>query len=102
MIKELKPELVKGRKKLRANFEKLKVIIMTEDIQQKQIRLTKELAQVKAQTGHASRDKVRKTEDKTMGFPADNSHKASPSSADVPDVVSLPPKRRGKSENIPF
>ena len=76
MIKELKPELVKERKKLRANFEKLKVIRMTEDIQQKQIRLTKELAQVKAQTG--------------------------PSSADVPDVVSLPPKRRGKSENIPF
>ena len=38
----------------------------------------------------------------TMGFPADNSHKASPSSADIPDVVTLPPKRRGKKENIPF
>lgn len=75
---------------------------MTEDIRQKQIRLTKELAQVKAQASNASRDEVRKTKDMTMGFPADNTHKPSPTSADLPDVVSLPPKRRGKTENIPF
>tara|TARA_R110000744_G_scaffold30102_2_gene71386 strand:- start:1565 stop:1792 length:228 start_codon:yes stop_codon:yes gene_type:complete len=75
---------------------------MAEDIRQKQIRLTKELAQVKAQASNASRDEVRQTKDMTMGFPADNSHKPSPTSADIPDVVSLPPKRRGKTENIPF
>tara|TARA_R110000751_G_scaffold12432_4_gene42715 strand:- start:820 stop:1047 length:228 start_codon:yes stop_codon:yes gene_type:complete len=75
---------------------------MAEDIRQKQIRLTKELAQVKAQASNASRDEVRQTKDMTMGFPADNSHKSSPTSADIPDVVSLPPKRRGKTENIPF
>ena len=75
---------------------------MAEDIRQKQIRLTKELAQVKAQASNASRDEVRQTKDMTMGFPADNSHKLSPTSADIPDVVSLPPKRRGKTENIPF
>tara|TARA_R110000744_G_scaffold246327_1_gene362834 strand:+ start:1025 stop:1252 length:228 start_codon:yes stop_codon:yes gene_type:complete len=75
---------------------------MTEDIRQKQLRLTKELAQVKALASNASRDEVKKTKDMTMGFPADNSHKPSPSSADNPDVVTLPPKRRGKNENIPF
>ena len=75
---------------------------MTEDIRQKQLRLTKELAQVKALASNASRDEVKKTKDMTMGFPADNSHKPSPTSADIPDVVSLPPKRRGKTENIPF
>ena len=75
---------------------------MTEDTRQKQIRLTKELAQVKALNASSNNDKVRKTKDMTMGFPADNSHKPSPSSADVPDVVSLPSKQRGKKENIPF
>ena len=45
---------------------------------------------------------IRKTKDLTMGFPADNSHKPSPASSDIPDVVSLPPKRKGKKENIPF
>ena len=75
---------------------------MTEDMKQKQIRLTKELAQVKALNASSNNDKVRKTKDMTMGFPADNSPKPSPSSADIPDVVTLPPKRRGKKENIPF
>lgn len=75
---------------------------MTEDLRQKQIRLTKELAQVKAMNNHANSNKVRKTKDMTMGFPADNSHKPSPASSDIPDVVSLPPKRKGKRENIPF
>tara|TARA_R110000803_G_scaffold188082_1_gene250444 strand:+ start:456 stop:683 length:228 start_codon:yes stop_codon:yes gene_type:complete len=75
---------------------------MKEDIRQKQLRLTKELAKVKTQANNVSRDEVRKTKDMTMGFPSDNSPKSSPSSADIPDVVTLPPKRRGKSENIPF
>jgi len=75
---------------------------MTEDLRQKQIRLTKELAQVKAMNASADNDKVRKTKDMTMGFPADNSAKPSPASSDIPDVITLPPKRRGKKENIPF
>ena len=75
---------------------------MSEDIRQKEIRLTKELAQVKAQNHSANSNEVKKTKDMTMGFPADNTPKPSPSSADIPDVVSLPPKRRGKKENIPF
>tara|TARA_R110000744_G_scaffold95062_4_gene183777 strand:- start:2043 stop:2270 length:228 start_codon:yes stop_codon:yes gene_type:complete len=75
---------------------------MTEDTRQKQIRLTKELAQVKAQNHSSNSNEVKKTKDMTMGFPADNSPKPSPSSADIPDVVSLPPKRRGQTENIPF
>ena len=75
---------------------------MSEDTRQKEMRLTRELAQVKAQNHSANGNEVRKTKDMTMGFPADNSPKSSPSSADIPDVVSLPPKRRGKSENIPF
>ena len=74
---------------------------MTEDLRQKERRLSKELAQVRAL--NANKDtRVKKSRDMTMGFPADNSHKPSPSSADIPDVVSLPPKRRGKKENIPF
>tara|TARA_R100001463_G_scaffold88622_1_gene143381 strand:+ start:5981 stop:6217 length:237 start_codon:yes stop_codon:yes gene_type:complete len=78
------------------------VIKLTEDMRQKQIRLTKELAQVKAMNASSNNDKVRKTKDMTMGFPADNSPKPSPSSADIPDVITLPPKRHGKTENIPF
>tara|TARA_R110000737_G_scaffold208161_1_gene225967 strand:+ start:1186 stop:1413 length:228 start_codon:yes stop_codon:yes gene_type:complete len=75
---------------------------MTEDMRQKQIRLTKELAQVKAMNVSSNSDEVRKTKDMTMGFPADNSPKPRPSSSDVPDVITLPPKQRGKKENIPF
>ena len=78
------------------------MIKLTEDMRQKQIRLTKELAQVKAMNASSNNDKVRKTKDMTMGFPADNSPKPSPSSADIPDVITLPPKRHGKTENIPF
>ena len=31
----------------------------------------------------------------------DTTHKSIPTSTDIPDVVSLPPRRRGKKENIP-
>ena len=80
---------------------KEELVNMTEDLRQKERRLSKELAQVRAL--NANKDtRVKKSRDMTMGFPADNSHKASPSSADIPDVVTLPPKRRGKKENIPF
>ena len=75
---------------------------MTEDLKQKEIRLTKELAQVKALNANASAE-VKKTRDLSLGgLPPDTSHKVSPASRDIPDVVSLPPKRRGRKENIPF
>ncbi len=74
---------------------------MKEDLHQKQRRLTKELAQVKALTAQEN-NKVKKNRDLSVGLPQDTSHKASPSSADNPDVILLPPKRRGKKENIPF
>lgn len=75
---------------------------MKEDNKQKEIRLRKELAKVKAQNASESR-KITKNRDFSVGgLPPDATHKATLNSRDVPDVVSLPPKRRGKSENIPF
>lgn len=74
---------------------------MTEDLRQREIALRKELAKVKAQNAHEDR-KITKNRDFTMGIPTDTSHKAMPSSSDVPDVVTLPPRRRGRKENIPF
>jgi hypothetical protein len=74
---------------------------MTEDNRQKEIRLKKELAQVKA-INASENARLRPTKDFSVGVPADTSVKKSPSSADIPDVVTLPPKRRGKKENIPF
>ncbi len=74
---------------------------MSEDLNQKQRRLTKELAQVKALTAQQN-NKVKKNRDMSVGLPPDTSHKAMPSSADNPDVILLPSKKRGKKENIPF
>lgn len=74
---------------------------MSEDLHQKQRRLTKELAKVKAMTAHKN-NKVKKNRDMSVGLPPDTSHKALPSSADNPDVILLPSKKRGKKENIPF
>ncbi len=37
-----------------------------------------------------------------MGLPTDTTHKAKTASADCPDVVLLPPHRRGRKENVPF
>ena len=74
---------------------------MSEDLNQKQRRLTKELAKVKALTAQQN-NKVKKNRDMTVGLPTDNSHKAMPSSNDNPDVILLPSKKRGKKENIPF
>ena len=75
---------------------------MTEDNRQREIRLRKELAKVKAQNASESR-KITKNRDFSVGgLPPDTTHKATLNSRDVPDVVSLPSKRRGKSENIPF
>jgi len=75
--------------------------MMTEDTRQKEIRLKKELAQLRAK--HANEDRVVKpTRDFSMGIPADTSHKAKLSSADSPDVILLPKHRRGNKENIPY
>jgi len=74
---------------------------MTEDLKQKEIRLRKELAQVRAQTAIDER-RIEKNRDFSMGVPTDTSHKAIPTSRDSPDAVLLPSHRRGKKENIPF
>jgi len=72
---------------------------MTEDLRQKQIRLTKELAQVKAQTSNLDA-KLKPSKDFSVGLPRDTTHKAKPVSS--PDVIILPPKRKGNKEYIPF
>jgi len=74
---------------------------MTEDLRQKEVRLKKELAQVKALNANADAA-VKKTRDMSMGVPSDTTHKPRPHTNDCPDVVLLPPKQRGKKENIPF
>lgn len=75
---------------------------MTEDLKQKEIRLRKELAKVKAINSNAD-TKLSKNRDFSIGgVPPDTTHKAKLHSADVPDVVTLPPKRKGRKENIPF
>ena len=82
--------------------QKEELVEMTEDTRQKEIRLKKELAQVKSI--NANLDAVRKApKDFSLGgVPRDTTHKAKLHSADVPDVVTLPPKRKGRKENIPF
>ena len=75
---------------------------MSEDLRQKEIRLRKELAQVRALNANAD-TKVRKTRDMSLGgLPPDTTHKAKPESNSSPDVVLLPSKKRSKKENIPF
>lgn len=75
---------------------------MTEDTKQKEIRLKKELAQVRSQNANEMR-KTRPSRDFSVGgLPPDTTHKASLSSRDIPDVILPPQKRRGKKENIPF
>ena len=54
---------------------------MSEDLHQKQRRLTKELAKIKALTAQEN-NKVKKNRDMSVGLPTDTSHKALPSSAD--------------------
>ena len=74
---------------------------MTEDLRQKEIRLRKELAQIKGINSNVD-SKLRKTRDFSVGVPKDTTYKAKPVSSDVPDVVTLPPKHRNKKENIAF
>ena len=74
---------------------------MTEDSRQKQIRLTKELAQVKAKNANLDA-KLKPTRDFSVGLPQDTSVKKKLHTADVPDVITLPPKGKRRKENIPF
>ena len=76
--------------------------IMKEDNKQKEMRLRKELAKVRAQNASESR-KITKNRDFSVGgIPPDTTHKRTNTSNDVPDAILLPSKRRGKKENIPF
>jgi len=74
---------------------------MTEDNMQKEVRLTKELARIKAINANKN-SQVKKRRDFTVGLPRDTSFKAIPHSADNPDVITLPPKQKNRKENIPF
>tara|TARA_R110000803_G_scaffold183041_1_gene245407 strand:- start:6805 stop:7023 length:219 start_codon:yes stop_codon:yes gene_type:complete len=70
---------------------------MTEDLQQKELRLRREIAKIR--TSNASNDRrVTPNRDFSVGgLPPDTSHKANPAS--VPDVVLMPAKKRRKTEN---
>ena len=74
---------------------------MSEDLNQKQRRLTKELAQVKAINANID-TKLKPTKDFSVGVPQDTSVKKKLHSADIPDVITLPPKQKNRKENIPF
>jgi len=75
---------------------------MKEDTRQTERRLQKELAKVKALNRNKDA-KIKKNRNLDIaGIPMDSSPKPIPASTDIPDVISLPPKRRGRKENIPF
>lgn len=75
---------------------------MTEDMKQKEMRLRKELAQVKALNQNAAMSRKNERNFDLAGIPQDTTPKTMPSSRDIPDVITLPPKRRGRKENIPW
>jgi|TARA_R100000426_G_scaffold80340_1_gene58094 hypothetical protein len=75
---------------------------MTEDMKQKEMRLRKELAQVKALNQNAALHRPTNRNLDIAGIPVDTTPKPAPSSRDIPDVITLPPKRTGRKENIPW
>lgn len=75
---------------------------MTEDMKQKEMRLRKELAQVKALNQNAALHRPTNRNLDIAGIPMDTTPKPAPSSRDIPDVITLPPKRTGRKENIPW
>ena len=83
----------------KAGFQK--GVIMKEDMKQKEVRLAKELAQVRAMNANTN-TKLKPTKDFSVGIPQDTSVKKKLHSADVPDVITLPPKQKNRKENIPF
>jgi len=72
---------------------------MTEDTAQKERRLAKELAQVRSQKASEDRTTKISRDYSVGGMPPDTTHRATRGSADTPDVVQLPAKKRRKTEN---
>jgi hypothetical protein len=72
---------------------------MTEDTAQKERRLAKELAQVRSQKASEDRTTRISRDYSVGGMPPDTTHRATRGSADTPDVVQLPTKKRRKTEN---
>jgi hypothetical protein len=72
---------------------------MTEDLQQKERRLRKELARIKTSNANNDRKIVPNRDYSVGGLPPDTTHKAKRSSADTPDVIQLPAKKRKRTEN---
>ncbi len=70
-------------------------------MKQKEVRLAKELAKVRAINANVD-SKLRPTRDFSVGLPQDTSVKKKLHSAEVPDVITLPPKQKNRKENIPF
>jgi len=79
-----------------------KGVIMKEDLKQREMRLKKELAKVRSQNAADNRKATVSRDYSIGGLPPDTTHKPINASNDVPDVVLLPSKKRGKKENIPF
>jgi hypothetical protein len=69
------------------------------DTARKEKQLVKELAKIRSQ--RAAEDRVvKKNRDFSLGgLPPDTTHTAKRGSADTPDVVQLPVKRRPRTEN---
>ena len=97
---DLDKEVQRRKNSPKAKF--MKGDIMKEDTKQKEIRLRKELAQLKTQNANDTRRVAKNRDFSVGGLPPDTTHKSKTSSNDVPDVVLLPPSKRGRKENIPF
>jgi len=72
---------------------------MTEDTAQKERRLAKELAQVRARRAAEDRTPTKSRDYSVGGLPPDTTHRPTRSSADTPDVIQLPAKKRKRTEN---
>ena len=69
------------------------------DTARRERELSRELAKIRSQRAAEDRA-VRKNRDFSLGgLPPDTTHKAKRGSADTPDVVKLPVKRRPRTEN---
>ncbi len=75
---------------------------MTEDVRRKEKALQKELAQVRAQREAEDRNVEKPRNFDIAGIDAETTHKSTHGSADVPDAILLPKKRRRKVMNNPW
>ena len=70
------------------------------DTARRERELSRELAKIRSQRAAEDRA-VRKNRDFSLGgLPPDTTHKAKRGSADTPDVVQLPVKRRPRTQNM--